>query len=301
MRVPDAVRLKLGMCEVHRSLKTYNQAKARLLAAFVVPRVQEVFRMAMIPTLDRLQLTALLQSHFEELAAEVDRGHLSTSDHPELEVMEQRGLSYERIADLKEQIEINVYDSSVRHAAARLIEADPASIMTQSAPFVADMCQGVARAEVEQLKLLLHRLTDRLTPYVPADPLFVGPSTRGLLQPQRGHERPAGPSLASVVEHHLEAGKSHWRPKTYESKRVKLGYLVEHIGVETPITSITPDTIRSYKTAIGRLRSNHHAGKAHSFAEKQTENEKLRIAPETVLNIYNPARAFFSWATNVEG
>ena len=81
----------------------------------------------------------------------------------------------------------------------------------------------------------------------------------------------------------------------------KLKYLVEHIGADTPITSVTPDIVRSYKSAITRLRSNHHAGKAQSFADKQTSNESHRIASETVLNIYNPARAFFNWATEVEG
>lgn len=50
VRVPDVVRLKLGMCEIHKSLKTYDRARARLLAAALVPRVQEVFQMAAAPS-----------------------------------------------------------------------------------------------------------------------------------------------------------------------------------------------------------------------------------------------------------
>ena len=83
VRVPDVVRLKLGMCEVHRSLKTYNLAKARLLAAVLVPRVQEVFQMAAMTTIDRLQLTSLLQSHFDQLATQADEGYLPRTDRPD--------------------------------------------------------------------------------------------------------------------------------------------------------------------------------------------------------------------------
>ncbi|HVR90357.1 MAG TPA: DUF6538 domain-containing protein [Novosphingobium sp.] len=84
VRVPDVVRLKLGMCEVHRSLKTYNQVRARLLAAVLVPQVHEVFKMAATTTMDRLQLTALIRSNFEDLASEVDGGYLPRTDRENL-------------------------------------------------------------------------------------------------------------------------------------------------------------------------------------------------------------------------
>ncbi len=302
VRVPDVVRLKLGMCEVHRSLKTYNLAKARLLAAVLVPRVQEVFQMAAMTKIDRLQLTSLLQSHFDQLATQADEGYLPRTDRPDLEVAEQRGLSLERVAELQDQIASSSYDGQVHHAAADLIGSDVARIVNLPAAFIADICQGAARAEIEQLRLLMHRLSDRLTPYNPSDPLFI----RASVHPFLAHSglptaAPVGPALARVVEHHLQSGKPRWTQKTYEGKRTKLKYLVEHMGAETPITAVTPDIVRSYKVAISRLRSNHHSGKAQSFADKQTSNEKHRIASETVLNIYNPARAFFNWATEVEG
>lgn len=119
VRVPDVVRLKLGMCEVHRSLKTYDKARARLLAAVLVPQVHEVFRMAATTTMDRVQLTALLHSHFEQLATEVDRGFVPESYQPDLEIAEQRELSVARINALRDQIACNTYDAQVQHAAAR--------------------------------------------------------------------------------------------------------------------------------------------------------------------------------------
>ncbi|MBU0792130.1 MAG: site-specific integrase, partial [Gammaproteobacteria bacterium] len=302
MRIPDVVRRKLGICEVHRSLKTYDRAKARLLAAVLVPRLQEIFRMATATTMDREQLTALLQSHFHDLANEVDSGYLPTSELPQFEILEQREMSRERISLLTGQIELNTYDPGVRSAAANLMGVGASQICDLPTGPVADACQGVARAEVEQLRLLLHRLTDRLTPYYPSDPLFVTGNSDAPADPtMHWKTTPAGPSLGAVIEHHLQTGKSKWTSKTYEAKRTKLAYLVEHISADTPITAITADMIRSFKAAISRLRSNHHAGNKKTFADKQTLNENLRIAAETVLNIYNPTRAFFAWATNVEG
>lgn len=302
VRVPDAVRQKLGMCEVHRSLKTYDRVRARLLAAVLVPRVQEVFKMALVETIDRSELIALLQSHFANLAREVDGGYLPTSDLPDFEIFEQRAMSAEHIRSLEAQIDTNTYDISVQHRAAEIAGYATAAAVPLHAGQFADLCQGVARAEVEQLRLLLHRLKDRLSPYIPLDPLFASDAPNPVPTPTRiTRAAPPGPSLQTVVEHHLSTGRMKWTPKTYEGKRTKLGYLVEHIGPDMPITAITADHVRSYKAAILRLRSNHRAGRAQSFAEKQTDNEKHRIAPETVLNIYNPARAFFSWATNVEG
>lgn len=302
MRVPDAVRLKLGMCEVHRSLKTYSQARARLLAAVLVPHVQEVFRMAKANTMSRLQLTSLLRSYFDELASEVDGGFVPVSDQPELEIAEQREMSLGRIDELQAQVSCNAFDLAVQDAAARVIGSKVADLIKLPAAFQSDVCHGAARAEIEQLKLLVHRLTDRLSLYQPSDPLFCLPVTAAPAASAALTESiPLGPSLGAAVEHHLKSGESRWTLKTYKGKKVKLGYLIEHMGAETPIKSITPDMIRSYKAAITRLRSNHHAGNSRNFAEKQTENPKHWIAAETVLNIYNPTRAFFAWATNVEG
>lgn len=302
VRVPDVIRCKLGMCEVHRSLKTYDKARARLLAAVLVQQVQEVFRMAATTTMDRVQLTALLHSHFEQLATEVDRGFVPESYQPDLEIAEQRELSVDRINALRSQIACNTYGAQVQRAAARLISSNVSQLSELRLPDRTDLCQGVARAEVEQLSILLHRLADRLTPYTPADPLFLKlGSAPAVASPSASVALPPGPSLKCVVEDHLQSGKGRWTQKTYEGKRTKLGYLVEHIGAETPVSAITSDIIRSYKAAILRLRSNHRMGKAKSFAEKQTPNENHRIASETVLNIYNPARAFFAWATNVAG
>lgn len=259
--------------------------------------------MAFLNSSDRVQLIAMLRSHFSEIVAEIDGGFLPRTDQPDLEVMEQRELSLERIAELQDQITSNIYGQEIRMAAARLTGGDCNSLLNLPTDRVADVCQGVARAEIERLRYFVHRLTDRLTPYSPTDVLFLGPqpTVHAVSDGIQSCASPAAPSIKTVVEIYLTAGKERWTQKTYAGKRKNLSFLIEHIGPDTAITAVTPAMIRSYKSAIGRLRSNHHAGTAKSFAEKQTCNEKHRIAPETVLNIYNPARAFFAWATEIDG
>ncbi len=66
--------------------------------------------MAAITTVDRVQLTALLYSHFEQLATEVDGGFVPESNQPDLEIAEQRELSVARINALRGQIAYNTYD-----------------------------------------------------------------------------------------------------------------------------------------------------------------------------------------------
>lgn len=210
VRVPDVIRRKLGMCEVNRSLKTYDRARARLLAAVLVPQVQEVFRMAMTTTMDREQLRSMLQSHFRDLAREVDGGFLPTGDRPDLQIVEQREMSLERIGSLKSQVSLSTYDNTVRWEAARLIGSEPAYLAKLPADASADLCQGVARAEIEQLKLYLHRLTDRLGEYIPSDPLFATRAAGVSPYQVPLGVSPVGPSLKTVVEHHLEAGRNKW-------------------------------------------------------------------------------------------
>jgi hypothetical protein len=67
VRVPDELKLRIGMLEVRRSLKTYAPARARLLAAIYVPRVMEAFEMLRANEFTRDDARAFVLACFNDL------------------------------------------------------------------------------------------------------------------------------------------------------------------------------------------------------------------------------------------
>ena len=65
MRVPEALRLRVGLVEVRKSLGTYAPSKARLFAAQCALRVTEAFKVIKVSELTREDARRLVQRAFE--------------------------------------------------------------------------------------------------------------------------------------------------------------------------------------------------------------------------------------------
>lgn len=238
-------------------------------------------------------------------AAEAGGGFVPETDAIDFEIFEQRELARERIAELNDQITRSAFDAQVQ-LQAEALAAYPTDSVTSIAPARRlDLMNGVARALVEQQRLFLLRLEDRLQPYFPKDPLFAAapkPTEHPAL-PLPGRESVdfKGPTMNEAITQYLADGKKRWTHKTYTARVVQLGYLEEHLGSETRISAITPHDVRSYRNAISSLRANHGRTPKQTFAAKQTDNLNQRIADKTASLIYEPAKAFFGWAADREG
>lgn len=223
----------------------------------------------------------------------------SITAQPDMELLEQRVLSEDRITELRNQIEINEFDESVQQRVRDLTTRHGFGPDELTEARLTDIANGVARTFIEQQRLFLLRLEDRLAPFVPTDSLFTnGNASQSEKSTLLNYK---GPSLGDAVQSYLETYRSVWKLKTYKARVWQLRYLVEFIGAERPLASVKPSDIRSYRDTVLTLRANHGFQPSQSFTAKQTCNPEARIQKQTASLIFQPIKAFFKWAVSTEG
>ncbi|WP_298159789.1 DUF6538 domain-containing protein [Brevundimonas sp.] len=295
VRVPVHLKARIGASEIRRSLAVHHPRTAQVLATRYGARVFEVFEMLSHQSVSKTEVRSLIEGCFAGLRDAADMGFLPRTDQPDIEIDEQRDLSLTRIRGLEEQITMKVFDAEIRTRALLLASQSGLPFFEQSQAVQIDIMEGVARAHVEQARLLLFRLKDRLTPYAAIDPLFtMAPSENAILL--QGPATSGGIKLRELFDTYIECGKSQWVPKTVASRSRQLQLLLDYFGDETPVAAITPPRLRDYRDALMKLRARKGPGPSLPFAARQTTDVNARIAPKTVLLLFETAKCFFRWA-----
>lgn len=216
------------------------------------------------------------------------------------EIEDQRQMSLEFITELETNRMSRQFSGDAILNADALLATRGMSISDLPQPRQIDLLDGIVRALVEEQRLFIHRLDDRLTPYQPCDVIFR--QTQPVLPhtPTNTAIEAEGPTIETAVASYLEAHRKSWRPRTYNARVWQTGYLVEFLGPDRKIVTVTADDIRNFKNRILCLRANHGRSAHQSFAEKQTPNVNARIAGKTATVIFEPTKAFFRWAKSEE-
>jgi len=306
MRVPHDVRLRVGLREVRRSLATYSPRHAQTLAAIYVARLKGAFEMIKQVNWGKDDCLSFVWSCFNDAMLETEEhgGFVPRSSEPDLEVAEQRGMSEERISELRSQISYRKFDGSVQHWTQSACEDRGIALWSLPASRRLDLFEGVTRVLVEQQRLFLLRLEDRLKPFETADPLFLEAPTKSSGKAGLMAQPPStaiGPTLSEAVTAYLMQHEKIWIRKTHSARTWQLRYLLEFLGAGRPVAAITSHDVRAYRDAILCLRKNHGRSPAQSFSAKQTENVTARIANKTASLIFEPCKAFFRWMKSAEG
>lgn len=304
LRVPDALKLRVGKTEIVRSLRTYSIRIARSRAAFLTVLVMEAFEVIKNNEMTPHEAAQIVQKCFSDLIVqqEADGGFLPKTDDLDLELAEQRGFASGRVADLQLQRESGNFDPGVMSLARAMTVKSGFNPNGVSAARNADLWDGIARALIEQQRLFMLRLDDRLAQFVPTDALFAGAgSLLGSLPSFQSAASFKGPTLGAAVNSYLAAQEKAWVRKTYKQRLWQMGYLVDFLGADRPVASITPSDIREFRDAVITLRANHGAAPSQTFLQKQTDNPKVRIKPKTADLIFQPTKTFFAWCVSTEG
>lgn len=300
--MPDGIRPLLGKTEIVRSLRTSSLRNARPKAALLSALVMEAFDVIKENTLTAAQAQRLVQQCFVQSVAiaEARRPFVPATRYPDLEISEQESLSDERICSLLDQVTYQNIERDVLEKVRDLLAQQGWSTNNLSEANMHNLAEGVARALVEEERHFQFRLRDRLSTYTPVDPIFKEAPAAGLQMAQDA-PAPIGPNLGDSVNEYLAAFKNRWKLKTYKARVWQLGYLVEFVGADRPISSITKEDIRCYRNAVLSLRANHGFAPSQTFAQKRTDNKQARISPRTADLIFRPTKAFFKWAVTTDG
>ena len=230
LRVPDELRLRVGMLEVTRSLRTSVPTRARLLAAIFGPRVMEAFGMIKSGEFSRDDARQLVCSCFDELAAEAEEGFVPSTDWPELEIAEQKEMSKGRIAELRHSVHVRDFDGPTLAMASAYLARQGSALASLPSARRLDVLEGTARALIAQQQLFVQRLEDRLGQAAPLDPLFAAASAPGGTTTPALSDPLCGPCLTDVIKDYLGAGAKKWTAKTLTSRVSRLRDMEEHLG-----------------------------------------------------------------------
>lgn len=307
VRVPDHVRPRLGQNEVHRSLGTYACSRARILAATYAARVMGAFKMIAENDLSTERARQLVRSCFADLIKETENygAFVPVTSEPDLETDEQRHFSKLRIADLQQRRGDRQYGGDVETLTEQLLGSSGISLAAISPTRRIDLLDGIARALIEQQRMFLQRLDDRLMPFIPSDDLFRDYASHhksfSAVPVECKPDAVKGVTVGEGISKYLKHGTSAWVSKTLAARKWQLRYLQEHLGEHALLGAVTAHDIRAFRDAILTLRKNHGRSPTQTFLEKQTENTAHRVAFKTASLIFEPCKAFFRWAKSVEG
>lgn len=292
------------MREVRRSFGSLGFRKAKAIAAIYAVRLTEVFQTVRTNDISRDDAAAAVRQCFRDLIEQRESagGYVPETANVDLEIAEQRAMALEQIASLKGEISSRNFSVSTWQRARSIISTYSDEVAPSSARMI-DLQEGVARALIEEQRLFLLRLVDRLSSFSPRDDFFGADVGRVQLTSQKLCEprKLAGPTVGETVELYLDAGRRKWVAKTLAARRWQLRYLEEHLGSATRLASVGPHDIRAYRDKILQLRRNHGRSPRQSFSEKQSNNLSFRIAPKTAALIFEPCKAMFRWAKSHEG
>lgn len=224
VRVPDDIRSLVGLTEVRRSLRTYQPSRARTLAAVFAARVFEVFDMVRTRELSKDQVRGLVCGLYSQMKQEVESA--AGTRLSEWDRNEQLYCSSEMTAIVRAQRALGAYDREVQLIAQRALAQAGMKVADLSPNSRYDLLDGAARALVERERLYQFRLSDRLAPFVPDDPIFAQAS--GV--PSVSAVAPIGPTLGEAIDTYLATKQRSWTKKTHVIRVRYLTYLRQHFG-----------------------------------------------------------------------
>ncbi len=289
MRVPQDLVELVGCSEVRRSLGPLRFHEARLLASRTGSKLKEAFDMMRNANdLTKQEVLNLIRDCFAGLTETYGKGYQPQSAEIDFELAEQQAMADEHISALKPQVDTLSFDPETLVAAKRLVTNRGVDLTNVPDARLMEIIEGVVRAMIEADRQFSFRLTDRLTPYVPQDPLFHGDA--------RNCKQGIGLTVHELIEAYCKAKRFEWTEKTMKTHRPKLKLLSDFLGGDTRAEAVTRDDLRPYPEALTRLKRNYHLGVAKSLQSSQTNVESARIQASTATTILARATAMFRWA-----
>jgi integrase len=292
------------MVELSRSLHTssYRVACSRCLraTAWFQAVVEKLFFMTS-PSRADLEQAAI--QFFGTLADDLHQPRDFDLERIDQEVAFNVEHSRDRVQALDDQLISNVFDASVRHRAAELVRQTGSDFEELSEDLKLFVVQLIARAEREQMEMLIHLLERPAVEYTPGDRLFSQPSV-SVLPINRAQtiraRAPAGsgPTLGRAIQLYL-AGKEDRGIGNSQIDEISraLRWLRERVGDNFLIADITKATMRSFRDDLQRLDVTLR-GKSVSFEARLTSNAANQIGSMTALRYWKSVQAFFAWTVS---
>ena len=248
-----------------------------------------------VPTRSDLERAAV--AFFNDLATQVERREGFDLENLAAEIDLNLSESRRRIAELDAQLSANTFDGPVTASAQHILHDAGLTYHSDNTAFPIIALQLAARAEREQLALLVHSLTNPAKTYRNSDDLFA-PSLHAPVV-----NNPAPPVLNTITLR--EAGAAYLRRKLRagltqnhvdELKRA-LGWLEQRFGTERGIETIHKVELARFRDDIARL-DRRMRGRDVAFDARLTSDVDHQVKSVTAERYWRSVQGLFAWAAS---
>lgn len=298
-RIPADLKKQIGMAEFTRSLHTSDPAEARrrCLGATAWFRII-IARLRHMPSPSQADLEQAAVAYFDELASVVSLDRRFPMDHLDEEISWNIECSRNRIRELDDQLRANAFDEATQRRASVLTEAGGWSLTDLDDRDTLFALQLAARAEREQMQLLIHVLSNPHRQFVADDPIFH--ETHGSATARVPSRRPIAASRPQLTVR--EAVTDYIRRQTLrklgksqiEELSRALMWLREEVGDLTPLIAVEISQLRTFRDDIARVDATLR-GRPGAFRERLTNVADHQIKSVTARRYWRSVQAFFDW------
>ncbi|MFN3777063.1 hypothetical protein [Sphingomonas parapaucimobilis] len=247
------------------------------------------------PTRSDLERAAV--AFFNDLAAQVERREGLNLDNLAVEIDFNLSESRRRIAELDAQLSANAFDNQVVASAQHILSDAGLTDRRDDAALPIVARQLAARAEREQLALLVHSLTSPGKTYRATDDLFAARSPAPVMHtpaPPAPDTMPLREAGAAYVKRKLRAGLT--QTHIDELKRA-LGWLEQRFGSDRPIGAILKTELGRFRDDIARLDV-HMRGRDVPFEARLTNDVEHQVKSVTAERYWRSVQGLFAWAAS---
>lgn len=254
-RIPVFLRDQLGMAELSRSLHTSDHRVARVRCLRATCWFHDIVdKLGRMTAPSRSDLERAAVAFFDGLATEVEQREGLDLNNLAAEIDFNLAESRRRIGELDAQLSANTFDGTVAAAADSILSAAGKldDVVSDGLPLFAR--QLAARAEREQLALLVHKLIAPGKIYSHSDRLFA--------RADRGADGSHVASVAAAdtvslkeasgayLKRKLQRGLS---PTHIDELKRALGWLEQRYAPSRMIGSISKVELARFRDDVGRL------------------------------------------------
>ncbi len=301
--IPSAVRKSFSRLEFKVSLRTTNLEQAKLRQRWISFLWENITQaLSTMAIASSVRIDQVVRRYFSE---EVDNLVLHATEgprHPSFEMEAEIADASQFLVNLRARIGSRQYTELDVYQAVDLLKKSDLEIPPKGSDTLDDVCNKTLRARAEAVRIFLALLQGRHDEAVPKDSLFAGESTstptiNGQWQEQR---KSVGELAATYVEEHRKI----WGPKTVLDKTRVNNLFLKIADPATPISDITPDMVREFKSKLTALPANLVKYKdlrdlpLHQAIKKGEERGLPKLSGRTAEKYMEMLKTFFEWACN---
>lgn len=221
-----------------------------------------------------------------------------SGDGIDYEIGYQELLADEYISARQDQIKARSFGSEVTVPAKQYAEAGGFQMPEPGSEAFRALCEGIARAQIENARFVLFRQGALLGNYQPQDELFQGASTQEpMTQHLQSSAPPIGLTLKEAVGRHVEfysSGPSAWEPKTKEEKERTFCLVVRLWGAELPVREVNTEHVRNLRDFIQALRPRVRVD-IDALDDMTAPAHGDRLNPKTASKYFGYVKTLLSW------